>query len=620
MRGRYSSSGTDRRERSLVLMLAGLAVLVLLVGRLFTLQVFSSERSRELAQKNWLKPESVPGPRGRILDRRGEILADMIPSFTITVDPHLDSFVRHPERLDSTLVRLAALSEGDVDRYRRIVQSERGISYNPIRLRRNADSTLVARVEEHRSVLPGVAVQVEPIRFYPADTLAAHVLGYVNEVGQDELDRLTDQGYRPGSLIGRTGIERQYEDQLRGEDGIRYVEVNAMGRRSEAFIRAQPVPPKPGRDLVLTLDAGLQRILEQALDEARYDGHDPPPEVKGAAVVMDVRTGEILAMASRPAFDPNIFSRSMSQEEWNRLVRPSAPLVNRAIQSTYPPGSVFKPVTLYGALAEGEIRRGQTLSPCLGGYRFGNRVFHCWKRAGHGVLNTVEALAQSCDVFFYQLATPLGVDGIARYAGILGLNELTGVDLPRETRDLIPDSEYYDGRYGKRGWGQGLALNLAIGQGEILVSPVALAQFAGVLGTRGTRMVPRLLKELGPEHRMGKHAVPSLDPSWTQLNLNLDALDEVRRGMRAAVSTGTAKGAAIPNVEVSGKTGTAQNPGYDHALFIAYAPAESPEVAVAVVLENRGHGGSVAAPVARRVLAAYFGVQPAPAALVRETD
>ena len=233
MRGRYSSSGTDRRERSLVLMLVGLAILALLTGRLFTLQVFSSERSRELAEKNWLKPESVPGPRGRILDRHGEVLADMIPSFSITVDPHLDAFVRNPGRLDSTLVRLAGLTGGDPDRYRRIIRSERGTSYNPIRIRRNADSTLVARVEEHRSVLPGVAVQVEPVRYYPSDTLAVHVLGYVNEVGQDELKRLSGRGYRPGSLIGRTGIERQYEDQLRGEDGIRYVEVLSLIHISE---------------------------------------------------------------------------------------------------------------------------------------------------------------------------------------------------------------------------------------------------------------------------------------------------------------------------------------------------------------------------------------------------
>ncbi len=601
-------------------MLAGLAVLVLIVGRLFTLQVFSSERSRELAQKNWLKPESVPGPRGRILDRRGEILADMVPSFTITFDPHLDGFVRHPDRMDSTLVRLAGLCDADIERFRRIVKSERGISYNPIRLQRNADSTLVARVEEHRSVLPGVAVLVEPIRYYPADTLAAHILGYVNEVGQDELESLMERGYRPGSLIGRSGIERQYEDQLRGEDGIRYVEVNAMGRRSEAFISAQPIPPKSGRDVMLTLDAGIQRVMEDALDGAGFDGRTAPPEVMGAAVLMDVRTGEILAMASRPAFDPNAFSRTMSQEQWNTLMRTSSPLMNRAVQAAYPPGSVYKPLTLYAALAEGVIRPGQTLSPCLGGYRFGNRVFHCWKRVGHGVLNSEEAMAQSCDVYFYQLATPLGVDGIARYADLFGLNEPTGVDLPRETTGLIPDSGYYDKRFGKRGWSHGLALNLIIGQGEILVTPIALAQYAGVVGTKGTRMVPRLLKDLGPEHRVGRHPAPSLDPAWTQIPLETAAIQDVERGMRLAVSTGTARGAAIPNVEVAGKTGTAQNPGFDHALFIAYAPAENPEVAVAVVLENRGHGGSVAAPVARKVLAAYFGVEAEPQARVEATD
>ena len=584
------------------------------------MQVVSSGRSRELARKNWLRPEAVPGPRGRILDRDGKILADMVPSFSIVFDPHTPALAGHRARLDSTLARLAALTGADVERYRRIVRNEGGASYLPVRLRRNADSVAVARVEEHRSILPGVSVQVEPMRYYPHDSLAAHVLGYVNEVGSEELRKLSRRGYRPGSLIGRTGVERQYEEQLRGEDGVRYIEVNALGRRSEAFVRAESIPARPGRDVILTLDGRLQGVMERSLDAAGYDGRTPPDEVEGAAVLMDVRTGEILAMASRPGFDPNVFSTALSQQEWNRLIRPSAPLMDRVIQAAYPPGSVFKPLTLYEALAEGDIRPGQKLAACTGAYRFGNRVFHCWKWAGHGTLTTTEALAQSCDVFFYQLATPLGVEGIARAGELFRVAERTGVDLPRERAGLVPDKGYYDRRFGKRGWSRGVALNLVIGQGEVLLTPIELVRYVGVLATSGIQVTPRVLKGLGEERRRQRHRVPPGPVPPRRIPLDPAAIAEVRRGMVQAVREGTARGVALPGVTVAAKTGTAQNPGKDHALFVAYAPAEDPQVAIAVVLENRGHGGSVAAPVAKRVLAAYFGIPDSIAVPVRETD
>jgi penicillin-binding protein 2 len=620
MRGRYSSNGSERRERGLVLNLVGLVLLFILVGRLFVLQVVSSDRSRELAKKNWLKPEYVPGPRGRILDRNGVVLAEMIPSFAIAVDPQDDTYTRDSQALEQTLDRLAQLIGGDPERYRELVEKQRRASYKPIRLERGVDSIMVARVEENRAILPGVTVEVEPTRRYPADSLAAHVLGYIGEVGEEELEKLADRGYRPGSLAGKTGIELQYEELLRGEDGIRFVEVNALGRRSEAFNREQPVPPRPGRDVILSIDKDVQAAAERALEEAGYDGEGTAPEVRGACVLMKVWSGEVLAMASRPGFDVNLFSRSISQEEWKDLTRAGHPLLNRAIQAAYPPGSVFKPLSGYAAFQEGIVRPGQYLNPCFGGHQFGNRIFHCWKRTGHGLVDDLDAMSQSCDIYFYQIGSSLGVNGIARYANLFQIHRVTGVDLPQERKGLVPDSDYYDRRFGKGKWSRGVALNLIIGQGEIQLTPIQLVQFVGVLATGGRRVTPRLLKSLGPEQRTGHYPSPNLEPTFQEIPLEKGALERVRSGLRAAVEEGTARNAAVLWHRVAGKTGTAENPGFDHAVFVAYAPAEEPEVALAVLLENRGHGGSVAAPVARKVMASYFGVPDSLVARVVETD
>ena len=608
MRGKAASSGNDRRERAWVLLGVGLLVLCVLVGRLFFLQVVTSDRSRELAERNWLRPEFVPGPRGRILDRNGLIMAEMTPSFVIGIDPQHESFQKNREKLRETLVRLASLVDQDPVRFEEQIERERKTTYKPVRLVRNADSLQVARVAEHMIVLPGVSVMVEPVRQYPGDSLAAHVLGYIGEVGEKELETLAEGGYHPGSLIGKTGIELEYEELLRGEDGKRYVEVNALGRRSEAFNRREPVPTRPGRDIALTLDADLQRATEAALDAARYEGPEPAPEVRGAAILMDVWTGEVLAMVSRPGFDNNVFSGSLDQDEWKALMSEGKPLLNRAVQSAYPPGSTFKPITEYGALVAKVIAPGQYQAPCFGGHRFGNRVFGCWKREGHGSLNDIGAMANSCDVYFYQMAPGLGVDGIARFAKQFALGEKTGIDLPQERNSLIPTSDYYDERYGKKQWSPGLALNLIIGQGEIQVTPLQLLRAISIIATGGREVTPRLLKAVGAEQREGKYPEPKLEPIIEEVTLDARALERVQRGMREAVESGTAKSAQVPGISVAGKTGTAENPGFDHALFTAYAPADHPRVAAVVLLENRGHGGSVAAPVARRMLDAYFGV------------
>ncbi len=605
--GEGSRSGADRRERGLVLSAVGLIALVILLARLFQLQVLTADHSQAMAERNWLRPEYLTGPRGRILDRDGRVLADVRPSYTIVIDPNTEPLVRDPEALDAALTTLASLVGGSVERYRTEVARQRYRTYKPIRLERNVDSTRVARVEEHRSLLPGIAVDVEAVRDYPADTLACHILGYVNEVSDRDLETLEERGYRAGSIMGRTGVERRYEEQLRGEEGIHYVEVNALGRRSEAFLRDEPVPPRSGRDIVLTLDSVLQEAAEAALEGAGFDVKgEEAGEVRGAVVLMDVWSGEILAIASRPGFDSNVFSGVISPELWRDLNRPERPQINRAVHAAYPPGSVFKMLTAYAGMMEGHIDPATTRVYCNGRYPYGNSIKKCWKRGGHGSMNLLTSISESCDVFFYQAGVSLGVDGIARYADLFGIDDRTGIDLPRERKGNVPDKAWYDERFGVRGWSRGVALNLVIGQGEILLTPIALAQHTAVLATGGRRPRPHLLKELGggreDEPRDGAISMAQSD----RVPLDAARMALIQQGMEMAASVGTAKGSRVPAVAVAGKTGTAENPGFDHALYIGYAPAENPEVAVVVVLENRGHGGAVAAPVAQKILYAYF--------------
>jgi len=593
---------------------AGLLVLAVLLARLFTLQVVYSDRARLLSEKNWLRPEAIPGRRGRILDRGGRVLADVVPSYTIVFDPQWESFGRGGDSPDSTLDRLARLLGDDGGDYREELDRRRGRSYHPVRLHRNADLAEVTRVEENRRRLPGVSVVVDSRRYYPNDSLAVHVLGYVNEVNAADLARHPNGPYRAGSLIGRSGVEAEFETELRGRDGMRFVEVNVRGRRSRAFVSADPIPPRPGTDIALTLDLDLQRVLEGALDAAPYSGSGEAPEVKGAAVVMDVRTGDILAMASRPAYDPNVFSRRMSHAEFAVYNRPAQPFWNRAVQGRYPPGSTFKGLTLYAALDEGKVTPEQKLQACVGGYQFGTRWFRCWRAAGHGRVDAYEAMAQSCDVYFYQLGRVLGVDGIARYASLFGLGEKTGIDLPGEKKGLVPDRAWYDANRGRRGWSVGVALNLSIGQGEILLTPLELVQFAGVLATGGERVRPHVLYH-------GKPGSEEAAPEVTDLGLVPAEVEAVRRGMIRAVRQGTARVVRFPEVAVAAKTGTAETTGPDNAVFIAFAPVEHPEIALAVYLEHRGHGGSAAGPVARKVLASYFGIADSAAPVrVGETD
>ena len=592
--------GWQRRERTLTFAVIGIFALVLL--RLFTLQVLEGSKYRELSEENRIRVEVLVAPRGEIRDRKGRLLVDSAPSFTVTLDPFDKAYTRNPAGMESTLATLGPILDADPKQLREKIQRERKVSFLPIRLKRNVDMKSVAFVSEHRDQLPGVQVESEPLRRYTLGPLGSHLLGYVGEISDKELADAAHTDYLSGDLIGRMGIERRYEKILRGKDGKRFVEVNALGRKGDFLGEKHPVLPQRGTDLTLTIDLDVQRAAEDAF----------APGARGAVVAIDPRNGEVLALVSKPNYDPNEFSTGITQERWNELSSGgNYPLFNRAIQAAYPPGSTLKPFTALAALEAGAITAGTYFAQsCTGAFRFGTRLFGCWKHEGHGSLAVHQAIVQSCDVYFYQLGVRMGLDRLAEFMDKLRLSEKTGIDLPQERRGLFPDAAWYDKHFGAGRWSRGLVLNVVIGQGECSLTPVKLAQLAAFVANGGTLWRPRLIRSIGTA--LPSDAEAPDDSLRHDVAVSERGLETIRSAMVGVVSDpqGTGGQARLDSITVAGKTGTAQTHGNDHALFICYAPVESPRIAVAVLVENAGHGSTAAAPVARKVLEGFF--HPAP--------
>jgi penicillin-binding protein 2 len=578
-------------------LLGGIAIggFVLVVLGLLRLQVLQYDELKRLADLNRVRLDVIRAPRGVIRDRFGRILADNQPSFDIVFRPApIESTLRVRARLSTDwLVRVAGVLATDTVEVKRKVQDANRTGQTAI-LRRAAPYTVMAAVEESRGDLAGLDVQVSPIRRYPEAGLAAQLLGYAGEINDRELADRVDKGYRMGDLIGKTGVERRYEEALRGVDGAEYVVVNAKGKRVSTLEEGPPKLPVAGHDVTLTIDLDVQRSLEQAMAKIE----------RGAAVVMDPRDGSIIAMVSKPVFDPNEFSRGISFARWKQLNSNGAfPLLNRAIQSSYPPGSTFKVVTMLAGLEKGLVKAGShEAQGCSGGYFFGGRRFGCWKHEGHGNLDLVSALQFSCDVFFYQLGLRMGLDPLQNTARACGLGERTGIDLPGEARGLVPTNAYYDQRFHTGSWPRGVLLNLGIGQGELLTTPLQLATMTSVVASRGRAVRPHVVRSID-----GVEAAKPEPPVEAGVQTSPENWDAIHLAMRRVVEGGTANAVRVPGVIVGGKTGTAQNPhGNDHALFVCFAPIEAPTVAMAIVAENSGHGGSISAPIANQVLNKMF--------------
>jgi penicillin-binding protein 2 len=465
----------------------------------------------------------------------------------------------------------------------------------------------VVALETHQLDLPGVSIQVRPRRFYPHGPLAAHLLGYVGEVSERELSERGDElELRPGDYVGKAGLERVWDEELRGVVGGQQVEVDALGRRVRVI---QEVPDVAGDTLVLTLDADLQEAAGQAMGERR-----------GSCVALDPRNGEVLAMVSKPDYDPNLFARGIQRSEWQQLIGDEwRPLTNRAVQGQYAPGSIFKVAVAAGLLDAGVVNR-TTGYTCTGGTQLGNRLFRCWKRGGHGYVNLHRAIMQSCDVFFYQAGQRLGVDGIAEYSHRFGLGEPTGIGLSTEESGLIPTRAWKQRRFGAP-WYPGETLPVAIGQGYVTVTPLQMASMVAMIANGGTHYRPHYVRRLeAPDGTVKREIRPEV---MGYANIAPEHIEAVRSGMRDVVMApgGTGRNGQVPGIEVAGKTGTAQvvrlkagsrgNDGpertRDHAWFIAFAPVAAPEIAVACLAEHAGGGGgAIAAPIVSKILTHYF--------------
>lgn len=555
------------------------AAFLLIVLFAFRLQILAGAKYHRLSEENCVKEKYVAAPRGRILDRRGVELANTRPGFFVSVTPAIiDSHAcREVARLLGIApVNITAKTEAEKN------------PYQSVKIARDIDFEHVSKIHEILEDLRGVDVDIEPLRNYPHGEVLCHLLGYVGEITAREL-KGSDQ-YMPGNYLGRMGLEEQYEGRLRGDDGIEYLEVDARGREVGPVVEKRPVPLTPGADLLTTIDFALTEST--ALYLASYE--------KAAVAAIDPRNGEVLVLYSKPGFDPNRFVRGVRTDEWQALNDAArAPLYNRAIMSSYPAGSTFKPFVALAALDARLVDEQRFFEPCRGYYALGNRSFGCWKK--HGSLNLVPALIHSCDVYFYQLGRLIGIDTLADRCRRVGFGRRTGVDLPQEQAGLMPDRAWLEEHYGKW-WTEGHMLNISIGQGDLLATPLQLACAYSLFANRGRMVRPHLLKE-----------TPASD---TDAGFWSAAVATVTRGLIGVVASGTGVLARIGSVEVGGKTGTAENPhGEDHSLFVGYAPAEDPVILICVIVENAGHGGSVAAPIAGRIMAARLnaGTDPAPA-------
>jgi len=580
--------------RRRVMVMAGIAItaLLLIVCQLWYLQVLEGGRFQEASDKNRIRVRPIAAPRGILFDRKGLPLVDNRPAFTLSLIPR--ELERDPVKRDATLGRVAALLQIPFAELQEAVTRVSPDSILPVRVRRGLSMDDVARVEEWKIELPGVIVEVEPQRAYPNSRFAAHLLGYVREANDEQLK----QGrYRRGDMVGQSGLERLLDEFLRGKDGGERIEVDALGRQMRMI---QSTEPHPGAQVVTTIDRRIQEAAEKAME-----GH------AGAVVVMDPRNGDVLAMVSTPAFEIDRFTGTIDRNAWLRVIQdPDHPLLNRTIQTQYAPGSVFKIVVAAAGLQEGTIVPTDR-THCTGEFRLGEWTFKDWKAGGHGSVDLLGAIRESCNVFFYEKGLKVGGPVIAKYASAFGLGEATQIDLPGEKLGLIPQPKLRrDKRVG--GWHAGETVNMSIGQGAVLVTPMQIARFMSAVANGGVLWKPRLVQRI---ERPDKGVVWSDGGSVTgHVELSPMVWAFLRQSLWSAVNEGgTGTGARIAGLDIAGKTGTAQmiskskaEKGQDHAWFASFAPVGEPEVVVVVLVERGGKGGQVAAPIARKILNAIF--------------
>jgi len=561
---------------------------LLLTGAFFRLQILHSSSYELRSEKNRLRAISVPAPRGTMYGRNGRLVAENLPGYSVSLLPGREDTVR------ATLSRLAPILGLSDEEQGALMQKYRALPQRPLLVSDDATFQEVSSIEERRPEFRRAVVDMRPRRRYPDGRVVAHVVGYVGEISEAELHNPDFAGYDAGRIVGKAGLEREYEDTLGGEPGVRYVEVNALGSIVREMGPGPAVAPVPGKDLSLGLDMDLQDYADSIFPA----GH------RGGSVALDPHTGEVLLFYSAPTYDPNDFVGGVDLETWNGLRTDSAkPLLNRVTGATYPPGSTWKPAVAAMAMRRGVVSIDEHMDiPCRGALRYGIRVWRCWKPDGHGSLSLAGAIQQSCDVYFYQLGMKLGLDPMMAGAARMHFGQPTGIDLPHEVSGYFPASRaWYDKRYGPRGWTESVILNLAIGQGENQESLLQNAVFYEAVATGGPPIVPHLVRS---------RALASRRVDWS-LDLPERERKQLVDALVAVVNAehGTAYPWRLRRWTVAGKTGTAQNPhGEPHSWFVGFAPAQDPEIVVASLVEN-GHPDnttSLAVPFTMSVIRRYL--------------
>jgi penicillin-binding protein 2 len=561
------------------------ACIILLMVGFWKLQVVQSEHFADLAERNRIRSIPIIAPRGPMLDRQGRVLVDSYPSFSILL------LRDDPKQLQKSL---PAVEEGlgidPADLQQQLDAAKSAPKFQPVVIKPAATQADIAFVESHRADLPVLELMMVQRRRYPGDQMLANAIGYVGEVSEQQLDD-SDGHYRPGDIVGKAGLEREYNDQLEGTDGMRRVIVNSVGKVIRTLDNVDSIPGKP---IQLTIDLDLQQIAETDMAGK-----------SGAVVAMDARTGEVLAMVSKPTFDPNDFAVRIDKEEWQKLnTDKQTPLLNRAIQAQLAPGSVFK-IVMAAAMIDSKMIPESYSVYCPGHANFYGREFHCWRPAGHGEVELHRALVDSCDIFFYNVGKQLGIDKIAFYGSGFGLGKRTGIDLPSEEPGLMPSEEWVERVYHHK-WYAGETISVAIGQGAVTVTPVQLARMAAAVASGGTLVQPHLLKGYK-------------DPKIERFPISDEAVEKVTQGLFGVVNEagGTAYHLRLANVELCGKSGTAQLMSYDAAnrmgtkkmdgWFVGFAPRRDPEIVVAAIVQDTmEHGGEAAGPVVKDIVKMFY--------------
>ncbi|MBJ6611065.1 MAG: penicillin-binding protein 2 [Candidatus Thiothrix moscowensis] len=610
----------ERDEQQLFntrVIIAAVFILLVLLGiaaRVYHLQVLENTKYAELSRQHYQKRIPIPPNRGQIYDRNGVLLADSHTQHVLEIvrdsigDENGDgkSNLADVDMLVERLGKLISLSEKDVRVFK---QNVRKFKFQPVPIKENLSEEEVATFSVNRPRFPGVNLEVRMERYYPLGTIASHVIGYVGRIDDRDMEKLNKDEYLGTSHIGKTGIEAFHEGRLHGQAGYHLVEVDAHGKQQAVLDEKSPIG---GQDLFLGIDINLQMTAERLLKNER-----------GAVVAIDPQNGEVLALASVPTFDPNLFINGISNKDYSELRdNPDRPLYNRALQGTYPPGSTIKPMVGVAGLADGVINPGSHVYD-PGYFRLSGQkhVFRCWNKRGHGSVNLKYAITQSCDTFFYDMAYRMGIDRFSTAMHKFGFGEQTGVDLPSESTGLMPTQAWKEKRH-KRSWYPGDTVNIGIGQGYWLATPLQLAHATTILANRGKRLKPHVLRGVRitknqEEEVLKPEPFPTIETEERFWDLNVQGMENVMRPGGTARAAGA--GAAY---RIAGKTGTAQvfglaggkyNAGRiakrlrDHALFVGFAPVDDPKIAVAVIMENAlGGGGSVAAPIARKVMDAYL--------------